>query len=234
MFELSLTKRPPRLNKKIHVYSSEGEGRIRPNERPQARKASRPYVANPVYSSEGERRIGPNQKPQARIASRLYVANRVYSSEEKSRIRLKKKPRARKASRRYVASPESNQLKFKCYAIRIALLSEYIRNNLFMYVPKQDVSKAFALHGWGYTLRGPIENLDTIMDEDVVAKYKEVPTLKRAICFSLICKTWFRVWEEGIQPLWDSKVWLRQSSSMNEDCEQLQQLYHEDCIDVGA
>ena len=94
----------------IYIYdssnSSEEESRIGPNGRPASRKASTQYVANPVYSSEEESRIRPNGRPGSRKASRRY------GNEEESRI--KKKPRAKKS-----ASPKSDQLKLKCYAIRI-------------------------------------------------------------------------------------------------------------------
>ena len=130
-----------------------------------------------------------------------------------------------------MASRESDQLKLKCYAIRIALLSEYIRNNV-PNLPKQNVSTAFALHGWGYTLRNPIANFDTIMDDDVVAKYRKIPTLKRA--HMLLTNLQKMVSRVGHETPWDLKVWLRRSSTTNEDCERLQQLYNEDCIDVGA
>ena len=104
----------------------------------------------------------------------------VYSSEEEERIKLNEKPRAKKASRRYVANPESNQLKLDCLAIRVALLCEYIRNKIRIAGFKQRLSGAFALYGWGYTLRNPIRNLKTTMDDDVDFKYTKTSTLRRA------------------------------------------------------
>ena len=153
----------------------------------------------------------------------------VYSSEEEERIRLNEKPRAKKASRRYVANPESNQLKLECLAICIALLCEYIPNKIQIAGFKQRVSGAFALYGWRYTLRNPIGNVKTIMDDDVNFKYTKTSTLRRAR--ALFKRLQGMVKETDVSP-WDLEAWPRETCT-EESCNQLLQRYHAICIDIA-
>ena len=173
-------------------------------------------MANPVYSSEEESRIRPNGRPGSRKASRRY------GSEEESRI--KKKRRANKS-----ASPKSDELKLKCYAIRIALLSEYIRANLLMAITKQEIVNAWSQHGWSFTIRNPIGNFETIMDDDVFdTEVRKIPRLKRA--HTLLTNLQNLVRHKTSWLGFDLEVALR--PTRNEDCEELQQLYNKDCINV--
>ena len=195
----------------IYIYdssdSSEEESRIGPNGRPASRKASTQYVANPVYSSKEESRIRPNGRPGSR------KANRRYGSEEESRI--KKKRRANK----------SDELKLKCYAIRIALLSEYIRVNRLMV--KQEITAAWKQHGWSFTIMNPKGNVETIMADDVFdTKVQRIPRLKRA--HTLLTNLQNLVRHKTSWSGFDLEMAL---PTRNEACKELQQELY-DCINV--
>ena len=112
------------------------------------------------------------------------------------------------------------------YRFSIALLSEYIRDNLSMAIIKREMVDAWSQHGWSFTIRSPIGNFDTIMDDDVFdTKVRKIFKLKRAHTLLTNLENLVRH-----KTSCDLQVALR--PTRNKDCDWLQQLYNEDCINV--